>query len=85
VSDLARDGPSEVFLGAETDDDGDVPDDISLPSDDGLDPISQSVDSLYHLVQRVQDLVKDLYKLSFRIRYSTSKPPRAIYRHIIWS
>ena len=70
---------SEVFLGAETYDDEDVPDDISLPSDDGLDVISQHGGRLFHLSQRVQDLVKDLYKLSFRIRHSTSKPARAVH------
>jgi hypothetical protein len=79
ASDSVRDGTSEVFLGAETDDDGDVPDDISLPSDDELDVISQPVDGLSHVAQRIQDLVKDLYKLSFRIRNSTSKPARAIH------
>jgi hypothetical protein len=79
ASELVRDGTSEVFFGAETDDNGDVPDDISLPSDDELDLISQPVDGLSHVAQRIQDLVKDLYKLSFRIRNSTSKPARAIY------
>jgi hypothetical protein len=79
ASDLVRDGTPEVFLGAETDDDGDVPDDISLPSDDELDIINQPVDGLSHVAQRIQDLVKDLYKLSFRIRNSTSKPARAIH------
>jgi hypothetical protein len=81
--DSARDGVSEAFLGAEIDDDGDAPDDISLPSDDEIDAFSQPADGLNHLATKVQDLVKDLYKLSFRIRNSTSKPARAInYREI---
>jgi hypothetical protein len=76
---LVRDGTSEVFLGAETYDHGDVPDDISLPSDDEQDVISQPVDGLSLVAPRILDLVKDLYKLSFRIRNSTSKPARAIH------
>jgi hypothetical protein len=79
ASDLVRDGTSEVFLGAETYDHGDVPDDISLPSDDEQDVISQPVDGLSLVAPRILDLVKDLYKLSFRIRNSTSKPARAIH------
>ena len=59
--------------------DADIPDDISLPSDDDLDDASQSLNGLSHLIQRIQDLVKNLYKLSFRIRNSTSKPPKALH------
>ena len=76
---MACNETSAVFLGAETLDDDGIPDDISLPSDDELDTISQPGDGLSHISQRVQDLIKDLYKLSFRIRNSTSKPARAIH------
>lgn len=76
---LIRGESSDVFLGAETVDDHDIPDDISLPSDDELDVLSQHGDRLFHVAQRVRDLIKDLYKLSFRIRNSTSKPARAIH------
>ncbi|KAH0370304.1 hypothetical protein KCU65_g2601, partial [Aureobasidium melanogenum] len=78
ASDLVLHGSSEAFLGAEPTDD-DLPDDISLPSDDEFDAISPSEDSLSYLTQRIQEQVKDLYKLSFRIRNSTSKPARAIH------
>jgi len=76
---LSRDGSSEVFPGAETIDNEDIPDDISLPSDDELYSISQPRDGLSHISQRIQDQIKDLYKLSFRIRNSTSKPARAFH------
>lgn len=80
ATDFIRDGSTETFLGAEpTDDDHQLPDDISLPSDDELDAISTPEDTLFCLAQRIQEQVKDLYKLSFRIRNSTSKPTRSIH------
>ena len=78
---MVRGESSEVFLGAETFDNEDVPDDISLPSDDGLELISQPGigNDLSHVSPKIQDLIRDLYKLFFRIRNSTSKPVRGIY------
>lgn len=72
-------GSPDVVLGAEATDDDDPLDDISLPSDDDLEVIDLPMNGLSYLTQTIQDLVKDLYKLSFRIRNSTTKPTRAIH------
>ncbi|KAG9556097.1 hypothetical protein KCU71_g11693, partial [Aureobasidium melanogenum] len=79
ASDLVVHGPTEAFFGAEPTHDDHLPDDISLPSDDELDAISPPESSLSIFIQRIQEQVKDLYKLSFRIRTSALKPARAIH------
>lgn len=74
-----RDEHPEVGPGPVDSDFHDLPDDILLPSDDELDAISQPEDDLSYITQYIQALIKDLYKLSFRIRNSTTKSTRAAH------
>lgn len=74
-----RDEHPGVGLGPENSNNHDLPDDISLPSDDELDAISQSEHDLSFTTQTIQGLIKDLYKLSFRIRNSTTKSTKAAH------
>lgn len=60
-----------------------LPDDISLPSDDELDDPSQPENDLSDLIATIVDLIKDLYRLSFRIGNSNTKFSRAtLYKEI---
>lgn len=55
----------------------DAPDDVSLPSDDGHDDTTLFERGLRGSIENVVDVIKDLYRLSFRVRNSTTKATKA--------